>query len=162
MLNHKTKHKIKMLYSEKNKISVISEVLGIDCQEIEQFLQEEKLLPKRVKDTDKVEMNKMAKAGLSISSIARHFDVSYITANRLLYEPGEIIQTEPGKNFLKLFDKYSKIFKEKMFSIGNKNYKIAKCRVDIAEDNLEKLKTIFDRTFKAMKGGLYELHENKF
>lgn len=84
MLNHKTKHKIKMLYSEKNKISVISEVLGIDCQEIEQFLQEEKLLPKRVKDTDKVEMNKMAKAGLSISSIARHFDVSYITANKYI------------------------------------------------------------------------------
>lgn len=82
--------------------------------------------------------------------------------NRLLYEPGEIIQTEPGKKFLKLFDKYSKIFKEKMFSIGNKNYKIAKCRVDIAEDNLEKLKKFFDRTFKAMKGGLYELHENEF
>lgn len=60
-----------------------------------------------------------------------------------LYVPGELMPLKETQNVLKLFEKYRKIFNEGKYFIENDEYFIKKCRCDVAEDNLIKLKAVF-------------------
>lgn len=61
-----------------------------------------------------------------------------------LYDEFELIPQGKTKDIYNFFDKYRKIFTSGEYLVNEVVYKIAKCRCDLAEDNLENLKHIFN------------------
>lgn len=70
------------------------------------------------------------------------------------YQTGEPILTAECRLYLKLFEKYKKIFAAGYYEYQNMKYLIEDCRCDLAETNIFKLKELFDKELKQLRKGL--------
>lgn len=98
-----------------------------------------------IKETNLVIQYIQNELNLKLREYVRHPDEYEI--HKKGYDPGELIQDKKANIVLDMFEKYRVIFKSKKFMLDDVEYKIADCRVDKAEDNLNILKDMFKREF---------------